>query len=108
VAALNQRRRSRINPLTQEEERAKAEAAIREHPEWTDRRIAEACGVSDPFVTKVRTEVSSGNVTPWHRNAALWRGRRRKRPYIGKGGCIQRECMAARRARRQCATHRVA
>jgi hypothetical protein len=33
VAALNQHRRSRIKPLTLEEERAKAEAAIREHPE---------------------------------------------------------------------------
>jgi hypothetical protein len=62
VAALNQHRRSRIKPLTLEEERAKAEAAIREHPEWTDRRIAEACGVSHPFVAKVRTEMSSGNV----------------------------------------------
>jgi hypothetical protein len=58
VAAFNQHRRSRIKPLTQEEERAKAEAAMREHPEWTDRRIAEACGISHPFVAKVRTEMS--------------------------------------------------
>lgn len=31
--------------------------ALREFPDWSDRRIAEACGVSHPFVLKLRPQV---------------------------------------------------
>lgn len=31
--------------------------ALKEFPDWSDRRVAEACGVSQPFVSKLRPQV---------------------------------------------------
>ena len=63
VRALNQHRRSRTAPLTSEEKRAKAAAAIKADPERSDVAIAEELGdVSRPTVHRVRKELEETGV----------------------------------------------
>ena len=63
VAGLNEHRRSRITPLTSEEKRAKAAAAIEANPERSDVAIAEDLGdVSRPTVYRVRKKLEESGV----------------------------------------------
>ena len=65
VAGLNEHRRSRITPLTSEEKRAKAAAAIEANPERSDVAIAEDLGdVSRPTVHRVRKKLEETGVVP--------------------------------------------
>jgi hypothetical protein len=58
LAALNEHRRARTTPLTNEEKRARVEVALKVDPERGDRAIAEQTEVSQPFVGKVRREIT--------------------------------------------------
>jgi ParB-like chromosome segregation protein Spo0J len=65
VAGLNEHRRSRTTPLTAEEKRAKAAAAIEANPERSDVAIAEDLGdVSRPTVHRVRKKLEETGVVP--------------------------------------------
>jgi DNA-binding Lrp family transcriptional regulator len=65
VAGLNEHRRSRTRPLTNEEKRAKAETAIKADPARSDVAIHEELGdVSQPTVHRVRKELEEEGVIP--------------------------------------------
>jgi hypothetical protein len=65
VAGLNQHRRSRTKPLTDEEKRAKAESAIVADPTLADKAIAEKLGdVSQPTVCRARKRLEAKRVIP--------------------------------------------
>jgi hypothetical protein len=63
VRALNEHRRARTTPLTNEEKRQRTVVALTINPKWSNRKIAEMVGVSHTFVAEVREQlVSTGNV----------------------------------------------
>jgi hypothetical protein len=57
VKSLNHHRRSRTAPLTNEEKRARVEAALKTDPAQSDRAIAEQTGVTQPFVSGIRKDL---------------------------------------------------
>jgi hypothetical protein len=57
VIALNEHRRARTTPLTNEEKRARISAELKADPTRSDRAIAETVGVSPTTVGGVRTEL---------------------------------------------------
>jgi hypothetical protein len=65
VRALNQHRRSRTTPLTNEEKNAKAEAAVKADPKLADTAISQKLGdVSQPTVYRARKRLESKGVIP--------------------------------------------
>jgi hypothetical protein len=62
VASLNQHRRSRTTPLTNEEKRARVEAALKADPARSDVAIAEEIGVTQPFVSGIRKDLEAKGV----------------------------------------------
>jgi hypothetical protein len=62
VKSLNQHRRSRTAPLTNEEKRARVEAALIADPKRSDRAIAEETGFSHPFVSSIRKDLEARGV----------------------------------------------
>jgi hypothetical protein len=69
VAGLNQHRRSRTTPLTNEEKRARVEAELRSDPTRSNRAIASLVGVGHQLVEVVRLEVGDSS-TPSERKSA--------------------------------------
>jgi transposase len=74
VTALNEHRRSRTAPMSNEEKRAKVEAELRANPGRSDRAIAESVGVMHDFVGRVRARLETQGVvsktTPSERESA--------------------------------------
>jgi ParB-like nuclease domain len=64
IRALNEHRRARTQPLTNEEKRARIEAALKMNPDLSDRQIANLIGASHPTVASVRAEMEGrGKIT---------------------------------------------
>jgi ParB-like chromosome segregation protein Spo0J len=62
VASLNQHRRSRTTPLTNEEKRQRVEVALKADPARSNVAIAEETGTTDPFVLSVRKDLEAKGV----------------------------------------------
>jgi len=72
---------NRTNGLqrTNKDKRQCVKIALEQFKDWTDRRIAEVCGVSDPFVGKVRSEVQTVSTSPTTNTPTVRIGRRGKK-----------------------------
>jgi hypothetical protein len=62
VATLNQYRRSNTKPLTNEQKRARTEAALKADPERSDQAIADEVGVTQPTVRAGRKKLEDEGV----------------------------------------------
>jgi ParB-like chromosome segregation protein Spo0J len=64
VAALNQHRRARTTPLTNEEKRARVTAEVKADPTRSDRAIAKVAGVDHKTVAEGRAKLESRGEIP--------------------------------------------
>jgi hypothetical protein len=69
VAGLNQHRRSRTTPLTNEEKRARIETELKADPARSDRAIAEVVGVGHQMVATVRNRVDDSSTPATERKS---------------------------------------
>jgi len=60
--SVDQHRRARTAPLTNEEKRARVEAELKADPARSDRTIADAAGVHNTFVGRVRKRIDHQGV----------------------------------------------